>query len=37
MHERAEGVGAKLSIITQPGEGTELIIQWREVDKKESV
>lgn len=37
MRERAEAVGAQLSIISQPGNGTELIIHWRDVDKKESV
>jgi two-component system nitrate/nitrite sensor histidine kinase NarX len=28
MHERAEGVGAQLSIQSQPGHGTELTIRW---------
>lgn len=28
MRERAEGVGARLSITSQPGQGTELIIRW---------
>ena len=28
MHERAEGVGARLSIVSQPGHGTELTIHW---------
>jgi two-component system nitrate/nitrite sensor histidine kinase NarX len=28
MHERAEAVGARLSITSQPGQGTELIIRW---------
>ena len=28
MHERAEGVGAQLSITSQPGHGTELSIRW---------
>jgi PAS domain S-box-containing protein len=28
MRERAEGVGARLSITSQPGRGTELIIRW---------
>lgn len=37
MRERAEAVGAQLSIISQPGKGTQLIIHWWEVDKKESV
>ena len=29
MRERAEGVGAQLSITSQPGHGTELTIRWR--------
>jgi PAS domain S-box-containing protein len=29
MHERAEAVGAQLSITSQPGHGTELTIRWR--------
>jgi two-component system nitrate/nitrite sensor histidine kinase NarX len=28
MHERAEGVGARLTIASQPGHGTELTIRW---------
>jgi two-component system nitrate/nitrite sensor histidine kinase NarX len=28
MHERAAGVGARLSIISRPGHGTELTIRW---------
>jgi two-component system nitrate/nitrite sensor histidine kinase NarX len=28
MHERVEGVGAQLSVMSQPGHGTELIIRW---------
>jgi signal transduction histidine kinase len=28
MHERAERVGARLSITSQPGQGTELTIRW---------
>jgi signal transduction histidine kinase len=28
MHERAEAMGAQLSITSQPGHGTELIIRW---------
>ena len=28
MRERAEGVGAQLSIVSQPGRGTELVIHW---------
>ena len=34
MQERAEGVGAQFSIMSQPGHGTELIIRWRESGKK---
>jgi signal transduction histidine kinase len=28
MHERAEAVGAVLTIVSQPGHGTEIIIRW---------
>jgi two-component system nitrate/nitrite sensor histidine kinase NarX len=28
MHERAEGVGARLSITSQPGHGTQFTIHW---------
>ena len=28
MHERAEAVGALLSVTSQPGQGTELMIRW---------
>ncbi|MBN2119082.1 MAG: PAS domain S-box protein [Anaerolineales bacterium] len=35
MHERAEAVGAQLSITSQPGHGTELTIRWKEAGKKE--
>ncbi|MCB0103994.1 MAG: PAS domain S-box protein [Anaerolineales bacterium] len=35
MRERAEAVGAQLSITSQPGKGTELTIRWRELEKKE--
>jgi PAS domain S-box-containing protein len=28
MHERAEGVGAQVSIVSRPGHGTELTIRW---------
>ena len=37
MHERAEAVGAQLSITSQPGHGTELIIRWRPTPPKESL
>jgi len=37
MQERAEGVGAQLSITTQPGLGTELILRWKEAGKKAAI
>ncbi len=37
MHERAEGVGAQLSVASQPGHGTELIIRWQATEKKEDL
>lgn len=37
MRERAEAVNAQLSIMSQPGQGTELIIHWKDVGKKENV
>jgi PAS domain S-box-containing protein len=37
MHERAEGVGARLSITSRPDHGTELIIRWNEAGIKESL
>jgi two-component system nitrate/nitrite sensor histidine kinase NarX len=33
MHERAEAVGAQLSIKSQPGHGTELTIRWSAGEK----
>ena len=33
MRERAEAVGADLSIISQPGHGTEIIMHWTETPK----
>jgi two-component system nitrate/nitrite sensor histidine kinase NarX len=30
MRERAEAVGAVLTIVSQPGQGTEITIQWKE-------
>ena len=29
MHERAEAIGAQLSIISQPGQGTEVMVEWQ--------
>jgi len=37
MRERAEAIGARLSITSQLGHGTELTIRWAEVRKKESL
>lgn len=37
MQERAEGVGARLSITSQPGHGTELTIRWEETENKEDL
>ena len=36
MHERATAVGAQLSVISQPGHGTELSIRWKEDEKKKA-
>jgi signal transduction histidine kinase len=30
MHERAKAVGAALSIISRPGQGTEITVHWRQ-------
>jgi len=35
MRERAEAVGAQLSIMSQPRHGTELVMQWRKDSQKE--
>jgi len=36
MRERATGVGATLSITSQPGHGTEIVIRWVETqDQKD--
>jgi signal transduction histidine kinase len=32
MRERAEAVGARLSVTSQPDHGTELVIRWTEKD-----
>jgi len=37
MRERAEAVGALLTITSQPGRGTELVVHWREAQKQETV
>jgi two-component system nitrate/nitrite sensor histidine kinase NarX len=36
MRERATGVGATLSITSQPGHGTEIVIRWVETQEKEA-
>jgi signal transduction histidine kinase len=36
MRERAETVGALLTVTSQPGAGTELAIHWREAPKQET-
>lgn len=35
MQERADAVGALLTVTSQPGEGTELLIRWKEGNGKE--
>lgn len=35
MRERAEAVGAQLSITSEPGQGTHLTLRWQEAEKKE--
>ncbi len=37
MHERAEAVGALLSITSQPGHGTELTMRWTKAGNKETL
>jgi two-component system nitrate/nitrite sensor histidine kinase NarX len=37
MRERAEAVGALLTITSQPGHGTELVMRWSKEPEKESV
>ena len=36
MRERAEGVGAQLKVISQPGHGSELIMHWTKQTHKEA-
>ena len=35
MHERAEAVGARLEVASQPGHGTELIVRWEQPHEQE--
>jgi len=37
MYERAEAVGALLTVTSQPGHGTELVMRWAEDPQKEAV
>jgi nitrate/nitrite-specific signal transduction histidine kinase len=37
MRERAETVGALLTVMSRPGHGTELVVHWREAPKQETV
>ena len=37
MRERAETVGAQLTVTSQLGHGTELVIRWTEAERKESL
>jgi signal transduction histidine kinase len=32
MRERAEGIGAEFALETEPGEGTEILVVWRDLD-----
>lgn len=35
MRERADAIGARFEIVSQPGQGTELTLRWQEPKKKE--
>jgi len=37
MRERAEAVQAQLTVSSQPGHGTELMLRWEETPKKEAI
>jgi nitrate/nitrite-specific signal transduction histidine kinase len=36
MRERAAGIGAKLSVYSEPGEGTQISVTWIDKDEKEN-
>jgi nitrate/nitrite-specific signal transduction histidine kinase len=36
MRERAEAVGAVLSVVSQPGHGAEIAISWTETPKQKA-
>jgi two-component system nitrate/nitrite sensor histidine kinase NarX len=37
MRERAKAIGAELSVVSQPGNGTEIAIRWVETSEKEAL
>jgi signal transduction histidine kinase len=37
MRERAQAVGASLSIVSQPGQGTEITIRWTRDTEQEAL
>ncbi len=37
MHERAKAAGAALSIISQPGQGTEIAVYWRQAQEQKAI
>ena len=37
MRERAEAVGMMLSVISQPGHGTEIAVRWTELSKRKAL
>jgi signal transduction histidine kinase len=37
MRERAEAVNAVLTLASRPGQGTEIILRWRDAPKQEAV
>jgi signal transduction histidine kinase len=37
MRERAEAVGAVLSVASQPGHGTEIALRWTEAPEQEAI
>jgi PAS domain S-box-containing protein len=37
MRERAEAAGVLLSVMSQPGHGTELTLRWKEAEQKEVI
>ncbi len=36
MHEQAEAAGARLSVTSQPGHGTEIIVRWEQPPEQEA-